>query len=331
MHEALRFERLRFPDDGSVVDVDDFDVSRTERVGLYGPNGAGKTTLLRLLAGTTAGATRNPSVAYLPQRPYLFRGSARSNLLLGVDDEVSAIEAAERLGVMSVLDGDAATLSGGERQRIAIARTLADRHPLVALDEPLAAIDRADRNRVIDVIRDRTVDRALVCVTHDFEAALAIAETLAVMDGGRIVQRGPIHDVAADPATRRVEDIIGISNVLRGRVTAHDAGLSVVSVGSHSFLVAAEAPIGADVVIRFGAGTVAVHASPPSGGSQRNVIPGVVASIVDRGVMVEMTLGGDQALAAVVTQGALDALGVEEGSAVWFAIKTAAIEVVAVR
>jgi molybdate transport system ATP-binding protein len=331
MHDEFRFEGLQFPDDGRVLAVDRFAVGGTERIGVYGPNGAGKTTLLRRIAGTMPDTQRRDSVAYLPQRPHLFRGTVMANLLLGVADPSRAIALAQQLGLGDDLDGPGELLSGGERQRLALARTLASDQPVVLLDEPLAAIERAGRDPVVDVIRDETASRALVCVTHDLDAALAIAETLVVIDGGHIIQRGPVHDVAADPTNERVREIIGITNVVSGTVIDRDASFARARFGSFDLTVAVAAEPGTGIVVRFPAGAVAVHAAEPVGTSQRNHVRGRIETLTERGPMIELTLDSDPPLAAVVTPGALDALGVEEGTGVWFAIKTASIDVVAVR
>ena len=116
-----RFEDLRWPVDQPVVDIDELVVENGERLVLFGPNGSGKTTALRLMAGTIGGERRD-GIVYLPQRPYLFRGTARSNLELSLDDveRGRAADLATELGVSDRLDGAARSLSGGERMRIAL-------------------------------------------------------------------------------------------------------------------------------------------------------------------------------------------------------------------
>src|SRR5665811_1649209 len=105
---------------------------------IFGPNGAGKTTLLRILVGRLPGA--GLEAAYLPQRPYLFRGSAGRNLGLGLSSEQTAHarQLVERFGLSPYVLGRASrTLSGGEPQRLVLARTIAQPHPWVSLAEPL--------------------------------------------------------------------------------------------------------------------------------------------------------------------------------------------------
>jgi molybdate transport system ATP-binding protein len=307
------------------------DVGSSDRVAVFGPNGAGKSILLRTIAGTVPGAQRRDDVAYLPQTPYLFRGTAGFNLTLGADDPSRARDFARALGVGDLLEQDSSILSGGERQRIAIARVLSGTERLVLLDEPLAPIDIVDRQQVISTIREATTNRALLCVTHSVELAAALAEKLVVLDGGRVVQEGTVHDVLAAPSNDRVADLVGVSNLINGTVTGRDGDIAAVTCGSAILFVVTDAPISSKIVVRIGAATIAVYGQSPEGASHRNVIAGTVRSVVEQGTLIEIGMDGDPGFVALVTPGALDALGIETGSSVWFGIKTAAITVVAVR
>jgi molybdate transport system ATP-binding protein len=330
MVDGFSFPDLRYPSDGTVLGGITLDVGPTERVTVFGPNGSGKTTLLRSIAGTLPGTAPLADVAYLPQTPYLFRGPAGSNLVLG-RDAAAAHSLARALGVDDVLEQPVATLSGGQRQRIALARTLAGTEPLVLLDEPLAPIDVVDRDVVIDTIRHATEGRALVCVTHDIDDAAAIAETIAVVDHGNLVQRGAIEEVLAMPATERVARIVGVSNLVRARVESSEGGLAVVDAGGTALVVVTDADPGSALVLRVDAATIAVHAASPSGSSVRNVVAGTVRSIVPRGALVEVAMAGELDLVALLTPGAIDALGIAVDSPVWFGVKTAAIDVIGFR
>ncbi|MGI9584579.1 MAG: ATP-binding cassette domain-containing protein [Acidimicrobiia bacterium] len=329
MSDGFLFEHLRFPSDGSVLGDVTINVAGTERVAMFGPNGAGKTTALRAMAGLLDGGTIDPAIAYLPQTPFAFRGSVRMNLLLGRSEDSSlAIDLLGGFGLGSALDAEAGVLSGGELKRVALARTLAGSEPLVLLDEPLAAIDGVDRAAAIEAIRDRTSGRALVCVTHSVENASALCETLVVLDKGSVLQTGGVHEVLSLPASDRVAEIAGIRNVINGQIVSRSANVATVAAGSTQFIVVTDAEVGTDVVISIGAETIAVYAEPPGVSSMRNVVEGRIAAIEQRGRLREVTLTGEPGLAALLTPGALDALGIGVGSSAWFGVKTAAIRVV---
>ena len=329
MSDGHTFKGLRFPSDGSVLDGVEFSVGEAERVAMFGPNGAGKTTILKAIAGMVDGGSIKPGVAFLPQTPFVFRGTVRMNLLLGRgDSEAVAVETAESLGLAGMFDVDARVLSGGEVQRVALARTLAGSEPLVLLDEPLAALDVVDRNLAIEVIRNRTEGRALICVTHSVENAAALCESLMVVDRGKILQSGSLHEVLSLPSDDRVAAIAGIRNVVDAQVVSRAGDLATVAAKQARFVVVADADVGSDVVISIGAEAIAVYATQPGPSSMRNVIKGAVSAIAQRGRLVEVTMGEDPGLAALVTPGALDALEIEVGSTVWFGVKTAAIRMV---
>lgn len=328
MADSFTFDDLHYPADGSVVDHIDLSVGRTERMAIFGPNGAGKTTLLRLVAGTAPGTIRRTDVAYLPQQPHLFRGTVGWNASLGGVDQKAASALMRELRVDHLVGRAASSVSGGEAQRVALARTLAVPAPIVALDEPLAPIDRVDRHDVIETIRRATSDRALVCVTHSTQDAAALAESVVIVDDGAVLQRGTLQEVSTMPASARVGEIVGIGNVLRGEVVASDGDVATISVGQHRMVVMGSASIGADVVVRFDAASVAVFAELPSSASHRTIINGLVGDVVERGQLIELVLDGDPPIVAMVTTGALDALGVHVGSRVWFGIKAASVEVI---
>jgi len=328
MPDPFTFVDLRFPDDGSVIDGLSFAVGPNEHVVLYGPNGGGKTTILRLIAGTAVGKSQ-PDVAYQPQTAYMFRGSLEKNLLLGLseDEATRAYEFAETLGLSSMMQADAQTLSGGQAQRVALSRTLATEASLVLLDEPLAAINASDSDEVAHLIRSATSQRALIAVSHRIETVVALGARVLVVDEGEILQDGRPSDVMATPNSDRVAEIIGIGNVVTGSVLSNVDGLAELDCGEFVLFVSSDAEPGQILSARFGAETVALYASEPITGTQRNVIAGKVTEIIDRGRFAEVIVDVGLPVAALVTPGALDALGIQQGDDLWVAIKAASVSV----
>lgn len=328
MPDPFVFSHLRFPDDGSVIDGLSFAVAANEHVVLFGPNGGGKTTILRLIAGTTAGYSER-DVAYQPQTAYMFRGSLEKNLVLGLSDEEAyrAFDFADTLGLASMMRADAQTLSGGQAQRVGLARTLAARAGLVLLDEPLAAINASDTDDVARLIRAATSDRALIAVTHRIETVVALGDRVLVVDEGEILQDGPPSYVMTTPMSDRVAEIIGIGNVVTGSVRSNHGGLAELDCGEFVLYVTSDAEPGQILSARFGAETVALYASEPISGTQRNVIKGKVTEIIHRGRLAEVIVDVGRPIAALVTPGALDALDIRRGDDLWVAIKAASVSV----
>jgi ABC-type Fe3+/spermidine/putrescine transport system ATPase subunit len=330
MPEGFAFRDLRYPGDGSIVSVDTLEVGADERSVVFGPNGSGKTTLLRLLAGTI-GAGTGVGTAYLPQRPYLFRGTGQHNLGLGLSaaELVEAADLAVSFGVADRLDADVRELSGGERMRLALARTLAKDEPLVLLDEPLAPLDHRDRERVAAGIARALQGRSAVIVSHDRESVAILADRVAILIGGRFRQVGPVGEVFAAPSDDDVAEVVGVANVLDGHVTARSDPLVTVRCGEVDLFVVGDQDVGTAVKVIFGAEAVSVHTTAAPGGSPRNVFSGSIRDIRHVGRLVELVADVGVPVVALITPGSLDAMAIESGTRVYFAIKATAARAVA--
>jgi ABC-type Fe3+/spermidine/putrescine transport system ATPase subunit len=246
--------------------IDALELHAGEVLAVVGPNGAGKTTLLRALAGLEPEAegrieraTQRP-VALVFQRPVMLAGSVAFNVrapLWGAG--VARAEAARRVAGalvrfrLEALAGRvAATLSGGEMRRVALAQGFVREPGVLLLDEPFDDLDEATREALTLDLRAalRDSEAALALVTHDLGQALLLAERIAVLCAGRLVQVGPREQVLRRPATPEAADLVGMSNLLPGRVVARaNEGQAVVEVapGVRLFSVS-EAPVGARVV-----------------------------------------------------------------------------------
>jgi molybdate transport system ATP-binding protein len=207
---------IRVEQGGFVLEV--ADRSRVEVLGLFGSSGAGKTTMLEALAGIrtptrgeiVVGGTRMFSAArgidvpprhrrigYVPQDALLFpHMSVRGNLLFGA--KASPLELntlAEMLEIAPLLDRRVHGLSGGERQRIALGRALMTHPALLLMDEPLAAVDRARRERILPYLLRirRELHVPLVYVTHDLQELEQIADRILVIADGRVTEAHQIR------------------------------------------------------------------------------------------------------------------------------------------
>jgi len=222
-------------DNKAILHDVDLTVADGESVAVLGPSGSGKSTLLRAIAGLVpveAGSIdwNGKRVVEVPTHlrgfGLMFQGYAlfphldvAGNVGFGLrmtgaePAEVShRVEAAlDLVGLGGLGDRDVAGLSGGEKQRVALARTLAPEPSLVMLDEPLGALDRALRERLMTETRDILNQRGVTAliVTHDREEAAAMADRLAIMRGGTIVQTGSLPEILADPVDDWVAAFLG--------------------------------------------------------------------------------------------------------------------------
>ncbi len=254
---ALRGVTKHF--DGMVaVNGVDLCIRRGELFVLLGASGSGKTTLLRMLAGFEQPSSgdislEGHSLIDLPanRRPFnlMFQSYAlfphmtvEQNIAFGLRQErISRAQVAVRVSEM--LDCVQMTpfrrrrphqLSGGQQQRVALARCLAKRPKLLLLDEPMAALDKNLRGRmqleVANIIESLGV--TCVMVTHDQDAAMTMADRIAIMEAGRILQVGTPGEIYERPNCRYTAQFVGSVNLFDGVVTRLHG--DVVEIASHS-------------------------------------------------------------------------------------------------
>jgi iron(III) transport system ATP-binding protein len=242
---AKSFGRVR------AVDGVSLEVRAGELVAVLGPSGCGKTTLLRLIAGferPDAGSVRVADAEMAGPRRFVppekravgmvFQDYAlfphltvRANVAFGLarrprpERDSLTKRTIELVGLQHKADRYPHELSGGERQRVALARALAPEPKVVLLDEPFSNLDatlRAGLRREVELIL-RDAEATALLVTHDQEEALSLADRLAVMNEGRLVQVGAPEQVYARPAGRWAAQFVGEVNVLSG--VARGAGV----------------------------------------------------------------------------------------------------------
>ena len=228
--------------DVRAVDGASLDVARGEFLALLGPSGCGKTTLLRLIAGfevpdagsveldgtTVAGRSWVPPerrrVGMVFQDYALFPHlTVEENVGFGLRRSGRPERVREALALVGL--GDCGRrypheLSGGEQQRVALARALAPEPSVVLLDEPWSNIDPLRRAAMRDELSKilRAAAATVLLVTHEQEEAFSLADRVALMQAGRIVQVGTAEDVYYAPATRWAAAFVGAANLLPGRL-----------------------------------------------------------------------------------------------------------------
>lgn len=235
-------QRLPMPVEG------EFTCDAGQMAALVGPSGAGKTSMLRVLAGLmrpssaaiTVGSEvwcdTSAGVHLAPQQRHVglvFQNYALMPHLSALDDVSLSLlhlptrerreKARHWLTHVRLSDEQQArrpsALSGGQQQRVAVARALAREPRLLLLDEPFSAVDQMSRQGLYELLAElrRDLRIPIVLVTHDLAEARQLADSVVVMDGGRVLQQGHPAQVYRAPRNARVADLMGVQNRFHGR------------------------------------------------------------------------------------------------------------------
>jgi molybdate transport system ATP-binding protein len=326
---------------------------------LFGPSGSGKTTTLRSLAGLERPeegritfdetpwfdaerrvflSPQQRDIGYLFQEYALFpHMTVAENIGYGLRDVSRTVR---RQRVSEMLDLIQLTglenryprqISGGEQQRIALARVLVRRPKLLLLDEPLSALDQPTREQLRPELHRLLVKFGIpvVLVTHNRVEAMALADHLVVLDRGKVRQQGTVEEVINRPVDIEVARIVGIGNVVPGRVVKSEEGLVIVAVGRTQLLALPPAPNVEQVYVCIQAEEVALQKGVVSNSSPRNRLPGVITSLTHEGPLVLVVLDCGFTLHAVVTRSACNELELREGQTVIALIKVPCVHLIA--
>jgi putrescine transport system ATP-binding protein len=290
----IRFEGVtkRFGDFTAVDDLS-LDVFEREFFALLGASGCGKSTLLRMLAGFEAPTSGRilldgQDLAGIPpyRRPVnmMFQSyalfphmSVADNIAFGLKQEGMGKDAigqrvAEMLKLVkleSFAKRKPHQLSGGQRQRVALARSVAKRPKVLLLDEPLGALDKKLREETQFELMDLQQELGLtfMVVTHDQEEAMTMADRIAIMDKGRVIQCATPAEVYEAPNSRFVADFVGSVNIFEGTVKSRDGGAALIEApGGMTIETAngAEAAAGGTVWYAVRPEKIAVSSRPPA-------------------------------------------------------------------
>jgi molybdate transport system ATP-binding protein len=298
-------------------------------VALVGPSGAGKTSVLSAVAGlvrpssgrialdgdvwfdSAQGLFRKPDerrVGLVFQAYALFpHMSVRENVAYAGKRRVD--ELLERFRISELADARTTELSGGERQRVALARALARDPGVLLLDEPLSALDANTRLTVRGELQEllREFGLPTLLVTHDFEDAAALADTLGVLVDGKLRQLASAQEMISHPADAFVASFTG-ANLLSGTARGREDDLTRVELDGGAIVYSVDRAEGPVSVVVYPWDVTVGHRH--DGDSAMNAIEGEIRSVVQVGNRARVTVGP---LTAEVTEASVERLGLAPG------------------
>lgn len=334
----IKVEDLELQIGGFKLGPLNFMIRKEEFLVILGPSGSGKTLFLETLAGvrmplrgrvlidgreilSLPPEKRRIGIVY--QELFLFPHlKVKDNILYGKHAKKEILEEfIDILGIRQILNRYPHELSGGEKQRVTILRALVNQPLLLLLDEPFSSLDRAIKEDAVSLVLKlkRRLNVPTIMVTHDFEEAVMLADRIAVMKDGKILDIDTPTNIFKKPAHTYIAEFTGVKNflLLEKRDDGYYLGETKITL-THKVeddtIIATLRP--EDIIISL----------TPVSTSARNVVPARVSEIKKRGVINEVvTESGGQNITAYITDASLEELELKEKKEVFLVFKTTAL------
>lgn len=318
-----------------------------------GPSGSGKSTLLNCISGmlspdegeiafgdevlyASAAKINLPPekrrFGYVFQEGNLFPHlTVAQNIRYGQPKPRKSSAAVDVLEISEFLQRYPRELSGGQRQRVAIARALAMEPRMLLMDEPLASLDTALKERIIPYLNHvkDTFDIPILYITHAFSEAMALADEAFLITNGIIIGQGEPHQLLTAPATMPLAQLTGIENTLFLPVTASEEsrGLTTLEIGEQSLLIPyTDVKIGEVVPIAIRAEDIIISLKPDLLMSARNTLKGTIHYLDIKSEYTWLSILIEwHHFAVKITHEAREELQLQEGSEIYCVIKASAI------
>jgi len=352
----MKFEHVVVERGGvNVLDIEALNVERGRIMALIGPNGAGKSTLLMTMAGLLkpgdgkiyykgnpilkssdrAGMRRHVSVIF--QEPLLLNTSVYKNIALGLNFRHETKEkirqdvhaAMEYFGISSLAERSAKTLSGGEAKRVSLARVFALKPEMILMDEAFNSLDPPTRETLIDDLKYILEETRItaVMVAHDREETLRLAQDVAVMANGRIIQFGSTTQVFNQPESEFVAGFVGTETILEGVIEKYSDGIMLVRTAGKVIMAAGNYPVGQSVYCCIRPENITVLKDAPDKTSARNIFEARVKKIIRQAYFYKIILDCGVQLVSYITLPSYEELGIKEESVVTASFKATSVHV----
>ena len=323
---------------------------------IIGPTGSGKSVLLETIAGFFTSdkgdiflegkeisklSPENRGISIVYQDYVLFpHMNVFENIAYGLKkkiddkDEIRAkvIEMAKLLKIEHLLKRNPETLSGGEKQRTAIARSLIIKPNILLLDEPFSALDVNTHAYLIDMIKKAINDYQTTCihVSHNFNDIWSLAEQIAVMKDGVILQQGKVAEVFSKPCHKFVAEFVGVHNIFKGKILGENNSLIDVKVDHNLILHSSDTYLGDDMEVMVAVRPENIIFSNESfESSLKNQLKGKVSDIIQIGptVWIEVEVKGTK-FKGILTPSSLDSLDIKKGKDIYLSFKAINVKII---
>ncbi|HML04914.1 MAG TPA: ATP-binding cassette domain-containing protein [Methanobacterium sp.] len=331
-------------------------IEKNEYMVIIGPTGSGKSVLLETIAGfykqnsgqvflegrdisNLEAEKRGISIVY--QDYVLFPNmNVFENIAYGLKKKIKdkgiinskVFEIAELLKINHLLDRDPETLSGGEKQRTAIARSLIVEPNLLLMDEPFSAVDIETHAILTTLIKNviSNYQTTVIHVTHNFDDVWNLAESVAVMKDGKILQQGIVNEVFSKPSHKFVAEFVGVQNVFRGKVIETKEDLTTVMLEDGLLLRSVDGDLKRDdeVLVAIRPENIIIS-NETFVSSIRNQLQGTVEEIIKIGPRIWVGVQVNKTIfKGMITPSSLDILGIENGKKVYVSFKSLNVKII---
>ncbi len=326
------------------------DIKDGEYLVIIGPTGAGKTILLEIVAGVyppdsgkvflnkkeiTYEPPKSRNITMVYQDYMLFPHlNVEENIGFGLKNSKQTKEktakkireVAELFSISHLLHRYPDTLSGGEQQRVAISRAIILEPSVLLLDEPLSALDRQTRDRLRKELKrlHSMFKTTIIHITHNFEEVFSLADRVAVMNKGRIIQVGAPDEVFRRPNSEFIANFVGVENLFQG-MCMNDGTRSYIDVNGMQ-IVSTLCPVGEEVYASVRPEEILISREPLNA-SARNSFKGAIENIVDNGTVVRMSVNVGIPFVVVLTRQGFHEMDLHEGDSVCITFKASSVHV----
>ncbi len=326
-------------------------IADAEYLVLLGPTGAGKTLLLETIMGfyepdrgriiiddqeVTDLAPEKRGIGYVPQNSVLFPHlTVRQNIAFGlkmqgaekVRQDKTVDHIIDLVNLKSIEHRSPASLSGGEKQKVALARVLAIDSKLVLLDEPLASVDVETARQLRYELRrlHKEQGKTVIHVTHSLIEGFGLADKIALMRAGEIVQVGNVKELLAKPKNEFAARLLGYENVFRAKIVQTERDFSILDVEGVKFRVSGEVEHVGLVAVR--PEDITVELSPITD-LNANVLRANILDYTDLGPIVMMDTNAGLPMKVVLAKSSFIEKGLETGKEIWLKFKGTSVKIV---